>query len=240
METTKTTINIDGFFYDVIITRKKIKRIIMKVDALLKINISCPTFLSQKKCLEFLDKNLEWLRNTVNVKKEIYKKMNVEECLGRKGVWLRGNFFTFLHTNEIKKFYSIDENNLYLPANQIIDSEVIEKIRNPFYSEIENLFNYYKKIHGNIIPSDTTLVFKKLKSKWGSCNYKKNVIVINKVLVSVPERLLQFVLIHEFIHFLYPNHGKNFKYTLNSFLPNFKILEKELKNYNFLLEKGVF
>lgn len=240
MENSKITINIDGVLYEGFIKRKKIKRIIMKVNSLLQINISCPLFLSQNKCLEFIEKNYEWLRSTINDKKEIYLIMRVKDCLDKKGMWLKGKYFNFKQTEDLNKFYSFDENNIIIPNTQMITAQFIDKIKAPFYKDIENLFNYYKKTYQDIIPKDTILVFKKFKSKWGSCNYKKNIIIINKVLVSVPEKLLQFVLIHEFIHFLYPNHGKKFKLKLSSIISNYQVLEKELKKYNFLLEKQVF
>lgn len=233
-------INIDGILYDAFINRKRIKRIIMKVNALLQINISCPLFVSHNKCLEFIERNTEWLRKTIIEKNEVYQKMHVEECLEKKGIWLKGKYFIFKKTENIEKFYSFDEQNIFIPNTQMISMKFIEKIKAPLYSEIEDLFEYYKTSYPDIIPKNSSLIMKKLKSKWGSCNYKKNIITINKVLVSVPENLLHFVLIHEFLHFLFPNHGKNFKNKLNSFSPNNKVLEKELKNYNFLLEKDIF
>jgi predicted metal-dependent hydrolase len=239
LEKNALKIDIEGNLYDCFISKKKISRIIMKVNALLQINIKFPLIFSQSKCLDFIDKNSEWLKTTIKERREIYNKMHVVECLERKGIWLKGKYYNFQYSNN-NILYLFDKNNLYIPKKQIIDKTFIEKLRKPFYNEIENMFNSFKTIYSNIIPNDTILTFKRLKTKWGSCNYKKNIIVINKALVSVPDEILQFVFIHEFVHFIFPNHGIKFKEKLNSLLPNYKVLEKELKNYNFLLEKGVF
>lgn len=240
MEKNKILINVDDADYEVFITHKKIKRIIMRVNSLMHINVSCPINLSQKKCLEFIYKNLDWLKKTIHERRRVYLKMNIKECLENKGCWLQGSFYFFEKTFNANEFFSFKENNLLIPANLLINSQFIDKIKIPFYDEIEDLFNFYKKTYADFVPENTTLVLKKLKSKWGSCNYKKNIIVINKALASVPVKLLQFVLIHEFIHFLYPNHGKMFKEKLIQILPNYRVLEKELRNYSFLLEKEVF
>jgi UPF0755 protein len=59
--------------------------------------------------------------------------------------------------------------------------------------------------------------------------------VINKMLVHVPGELLHYVMIHEFTHLLYPNHGKEFHAFMKQCLPELKNYENFLKNYSFLL-----
>ena len=53
------------------------------------------------------------------------------------------------------------------------------------------------------------------KTNWGSCSVKGN-INLNISLIFLPERLQEFVILHELSHLRYPNHGKNFHILVDS------------------------
>ena len=71
------------------------------------------------------------------------------------------------------------------------------------------------------------LVFKNLKSRWGSCN-SLGVIVLNIQLAKVEKELQDYVIVHELAHLKYMNHSKEFHKFVESFLPNARKLQKEL------------
>ena len=59
------------------------------------------------------------------------------------------------------------------------------------------------------------LSFKNYKSRWGCCDAKKNVI-LNYKLYMLDEFTIKCVIVHELLHTLYLNHGKNFKNSLKN------------------------
>ena len=71
--------------------------------------------------------------------------------------------------------------------------------------------------------------FKKLKSRWGSCNIRTNVLTFNTMLVYAPENCVEYVVLHEYTHFLQPNHSKKFYAELEKVCPDWKNLRKTLK-----------
>lgn len=72
--------------------------------------------------------------------------------------------------------------------------------------------------------------FKKLQSRWGSCDRQKN-IIINSYLIQLPWPLIDYVLIHELSHTIHPNHSANFWAQVESCLPDYKERRKQMKNY---------
>ena len=74
-----------------------------------------------------------------------------------------------------------------------------------------------------------TVKFRHMKSRWGSCQYKKGVLTFNLHLIHAPEECIRFVIYHEFTHFLHPDHSTAFYKTLSRFVPNHKELKKELE-----------
>jgi predicted metal-dependent hydrolase len=72
--------------------------------------------------------------------------------------------------------------------------------------------------------------FKKLQSRWGSCDRYAN-IIINSYLVQLPWPLIDYVLIHELSHTLNPNHSAKFWAQVAACLPDYKERRRQMKNY---------
>ena len=73
------------------------------------------------------------------------------------------------------------------------------------------------------------------KSRWGSCSVKNN-ISLNMELARLPEKLSNYVILHELLHTRIKNHGKKFWRELDKIVDNAKALRTQLREYSFLLE----
>lgn len=94
-------------------------------------------------------------------------------------------------------------------------------------------------IFGEII-SETYPVFQKygismpilrirnMETRWGSCLAKKGIITLNKRLLEVPRNCIEYVVMHEFCHFAYPNHSKHFYDFLTTLMPDWRERKKTL------------
>ena len=69
------------------------------------------------------------------------------------------------------------------------------------------------------------------KTKWGSCSAKNN-ISLNINLVTLPDELRDYVILHELVHTRFKNHSKMFWAELDKFVGGrAKELSKKLKKY---------
>lgn len=68
------------------------------------------------------------------------------------------------------------------------------------------------------------------KTRWGSCSLKNN-INLNVKLVRLPERLTDYVIIHELVHTRIKSHNKKFYVELEKIVNDRKSLDRELKKY---------
>jgi predicted metal-dependent hydrolase len=59
----------------------------------------------------------------------------------------------------------------------------------------------------------------RMKTKWGSCNYKAGYIRLNTELVKKPKDLLEYVIVHEMVHLLEPTHSDRFMAILGENYP---------------------
>ena len=74
--------------------------------------------------------------------------------------------------------------------------------------------------------------FRKMVSRWGSCHISKKILTFNTNLVYAPTECIEYVVIHEFVHFLQPNHSKKFYDEVEKLCPGRKEAEKKLKKIN--------
>lgn len=92
------------------------------------------------------------------------------------------------------------------------------------YSNI--IYPYYKEITSINFP---VIKFRKMKSRWGSCCPSKGILTFNKNLIFVSKECINYVIIHEFTHFIHPNHSPLFYEELSKICPDWKNLKKQLQ-----------
>lgn len=73
-----------------------------------------------------------------------------------------------------------------------------------------------------------TVGVKQMKSRWGSCDQDKN-IVLNLFLMQLPWHLIDYVLLHELTHTRVMQHGPRFWEVMESVEPRAKQLRKEIR-----------
>lgn len=76
------------------------------------------------------------------------------------------------------------------------------------------------------------IVLRTMVSRWGSCQKKSNLLVFNTALISAPICCIEYVVMHEFTHLLFPDHSKKFYRQLSTFMPDWE-------RRKFLLENGL-
>lgn len=69
---------------------------------------------------------------------------------------------------------------------------------------------------------------KRMKTKWGSCNAKARRIWLNLELIKKPPACLEYVLVHELVHFLASNHDERFLGLMDRHLPTWRRRRTEL------------
>ena len=72
--------------------------------------------------------------------------------------------------------------------------------------------------------------FRNMRSRWGSCNPSRKIVTFNYALVAAPFRCIEYVVVHEFCHFLHPDHSRAFRACLTSILPDWKSRKKLLNS----------
>jgi len=74
------------------------------------------------------------------------------------------------------------------------------------------------------------IFIRRQKTLWGSCSAKKD-ISLNAALTMLPQNVMDYVIIHELVHTVVRNHGKDFWHRVVSILPQAPVLRRRLRGY---------
>ncbi len=66
------------------------------------------------------------------------------------------------------------------------------------------------------------IVYRNMKSRWGSCQPSTGRICINTRLALYPPECLEYVVVHELAHLLVANHGPEFRQLMTKVMPDWK------------------
>ncbi|RDX33955.1 M48 family peptidase [Arcobacter sp. HD9-500m-PIT-SAG02] len=189
--------------------------------------------------------------NEINVlfEKKARLKHSYIKILDEKNIKIKGNFF--FTKNDAKKFIHsksqwIEKHITHLKSKKLSEDEFFymgEKyIRRDFKEKFISLDEFYRQKAQELIPSivkqyseqmqlyPQSLKFRKNKSRWGSCSYTNN-INLNIYLMKLPLEAIEYVVVHELAHIKHKNHSRAFWNLVGQYLPQYKNIEKLIKNY---------
>jgi predicted metal-dependent hydrolase len=69
---------------------------------------------------------------------------------------------------------------------------------------------------------------RKMKTRWGSCNPEAWRIWLNLELAKKPASCLEYILVHEMVHFLERHHNERFKTLMDGLMPSWRLFRDEL------------
>ena len=191
---------IDGNKYDIIIQRKRNKHTYLRVKEDLGIYVTTNYFVSKREIANFIDDNIDSIRNMIS--KELSRQNKKDD------------FYYLGQTYEVTNKSELDG----------VDKWYRKQAEKVF----EERFNYvFSKFEGNI--SRPIIRIRKMKSRWGVCNRRLHKITLNLELIKKDVNIIDYVILHELCHFIHFNHSKKFWELVSYYIPNYKELRKILK-----------
>lgn len=101
-----------------------------------------------------------------------------------------------------------------------------EEICDVILNLCEKVYPYFRD-RGIAYPQ---IKFRRMVSQWGNCRSKKGILTFNKNLMYAPYECIEYVVMHEFTHFLQPNHSKLFYDELGKVCNDWKERREKMKS----------
>jgi len=204
---------IDNHTFPVKIIRKNNKNLYLRVNENKEIVVTASKFFSEKEILKIINEN------TKAILRMAQRQENKLERDNETIIW--GKSYCLVIDESIKEVI-IDDNFIYVKDKNMLNKYINSEIKRVFESEV----NKIKKDFINV--PEFTLKIRKMKTRWGVCNYVKKTVTLNSELVKFDIRLLDYVIVHELAHFTHHDHSKNFWKLVESYYPDYKKARKEL------------
>lgn len=200
------------------ICKPKLKNSYISVNNELIVTLKTPR-VSQSFLNNLLLEKESWIRKQLlKLKENTSPKINIEDEL---------LLFGEIYSIDIEEAQFLRQK---LQALRKIDKKKILKCYDDFYKHysLEYLVPRVEYFAGVMDLKFSTLKFRKMRSRWGSCSSKRT-ITLNSELLKVKKELIDYVIVHELAHLVHMNHSKDFHSLVESYLPSSKILRRELR-----------
>lgn len=216
----------------VCIHHKNIKNIHLKVFRDLKVVLSVPNGVTDEWITEFLISKSSWIEKQLQKYKQSSGYNNLIDIKNGTSTQLLGKDCRIIKKISEKNYVLEDEKNIIVYANkmskkhqQVLEYWWREKAYKTYQNEMNELYNKIFKKYGIEEPS---LYVRKMKTLWGSCTPSKNKITINEYLLKANIRCIQYVILHELTHLIYPYHNNEFYTFLTIHMPDWSERKKQL------------
>lgn len=201
----------DGFFIDTKF-KKGVKNLRLKVLKNTKITLTLPFYTTQKVAFEFLNRHKDWLRETQT---KIINNMPKDD-----EVRLLGKIY------KIKIEQNKDKVSIFQDEIITANLKAFEKFKRQKAKEV--FINFIDKLEPIVGKKVNKLTIRQMNTRWGSCNTKKGYINLNLNLIEKPLNLIEYVVLHELTHLIYPHHKREFYDFIKEIMPDFRQREMAL------------
>lgn len=220
---------------DFILVRKNIRNVNLRVKADMSVVVSANKNVPLKLILEFVEKKAQWIIKNQEKISNISKKIN------KPKEYVDGEEFIILGkplqlkivelTGSRDERVEINGDNLELHLKDRNNFKRKQKLIELYYKEVinqiftESVHRIMKKVGLSFIPE---VKIRSMISRWGSCMFNKKTITLNSKLIYAPMICIDYVVLHEILHFKNPSHDKKYYQSLSSYMPEWKEYKKLL------------
>ena len=199
---------------EVIITRKNNKNIYFRFSNDLKLHITCNIFVSKREIIKLIAKNEAKLLKMYESQIKINNSDAYFNYLGKK--------YIKVEDSTIKEIY-FEDGYVYYPNNKKLNKFIKVECLRVFSNEVDRCKNAFRNL------PEFSLKIRNMKTRWGVCNRKDNIVTLNSELIKKEVDLIDYVIIHELCHFYEGNHSQRFWTLVGEYYPNYKEAKKRLK-----------
>ena len=222
------------------VTRKAIKNVHLTVhppDG--RVTLAAPTDTRLEVARAYAISKLKWIRDQ-QVQLRAQARETPRQFVERESHYLWGRRYLLTVTERnIKPFVTLDHKRITLAvrpgADQVKRAQVMhEWHKSLLHESVPPVIQKWEKKLGVKV---TAYFLQRMKTKWGSCNHEAGHIRLNTELVKKPKDLVEYVIAHEMVHLIEPNHSERFVALLDEHFPTWQEARAELNELPLAAEE---
>ncbi|KGR82763.1 M48 family metallopeptidase [Lysinibacillus odysseyi] len=220
------------------IERKDVKNVNLNIKPDMSIQISANEKVPLSFIYDFVKSKGSWILKNVKQFEDVLPHKQSER------EYVSGESFKYLGKQyRLRVEHSADEavkyfrGFIYLQTQNPANFSKKEKLMDAWYKEkaykiFGESLNKMSALMNKYGVEKPALEIRVMKARWGSAQIDNNTILINTELIKAPKYCIDYVILHELIHFKYNNHSESFYNMLFTLMPDWekrkKILDEEI------------
>ena len=209
-------VEIDKHILEVFITKKRQKNTYIRVKEDLNIYVTTNYFTTKDDILKLIENNKTSISRMITRQEKKQQKEKEFTYLGKK------YNLVLINSKEI----TLGLETILYNNSENLHKWLVKQANSIFLEELNKMYNIFP-----INIPYPSLTIRKMKTRWGVCTTKTKRVTLNLELIKKDLKYLDYVIVHELAHLVYPNHQHEFWSLVGQVIPNYKALRKELNNY---------
>ena len=222
------------------VTRKDIKNVHLSVHPPEgRVTLSAPTETRLEVARAYAITMLSWIREQQE-RLLSQARETPREFIEREShyLWGRRHLLTVIE-RDTKPFVTVDHKRITLSVRPGSDHAKRASIIHEWHKTLLHEFipSLISKWEPKLGVQVSAYFLQRMKTKWGSCNYKAGHIRLNTELVKKPKDLIEYVVVHEMLHLSEPTHSDRFISLLSEHFPTWREARAELNELPLAAEE---
>ena len=214
--------------------KKKMKNIYLRVRADGTVYVTAPNRTKDEFLDAFVRSRVDFIHAArEKVRRERENNILLHELGDGTRFSLFGEEITLRIQQAQTEQTTLCQNTLYLAVRDPSDSNRIaerweqfmtEQCRAYFPVSVEKMS---ATLSAYSVP-EVLLRIRVMKSRWGSCMPKKGIVTLNRRLIEADRACIDYVVLHELCHFVFPDHSERFHALMSARMPDWKARKRRL------------
>lgn len=195
-----------------------------------RVRISAPERMTLDRVRLFAISKLDWIK--AQQKKLVAQDRETpREFLERESHYLWGaRYLLELKTAKGRPSVAVTHKKIVISSPKNLSTEKLRSLMDDFYrvtlrAKALDLVTQWDNRLGVRV---NQLFIQRMKTKWGSCNPSARNIRLNLNLAKKSPECLDYIILHEMLHFFVPNHGPKFVELMDRHMPHWRQIRKKL------------
>lgn len=225
------------------LTRKSVKNVNLRIDAAGNVKVSASRRVPIDYIERFMRQKQELIITAVS-RAEENSRMQQEQKLHTERQYVDGEQLAILGKKRVVKVSQIvqgkaecielEEETIFFRVKkpedtrhkELLYEKWLKAYQRSVYEEICHRVHRQFQQWGVDYP---VVKIRRMTSRWGSCQPYKGVVTLNSRLIETPLCCIEYVVTHEFCHFIHPDHSRAFHALMTRLMPDWK-QRKQLLN----------
>ncbi len=221
------------------VKRRNMKSMRLKVTGDAVVEVSAPFHVSDTAIRQFVQKNSGFVEEKLST-------VQYHKALSYPQDYKDGDMFTLLGSRALLSIENAPRNYSKLSGNvltlKVTDPEDMQICKNTFGAWMKR---YAKKVFeermaailpgfGRLSEKAIRISVRDMKTRWGSINVKRDTMSLSVHLLRCEVEIIDHIIMHELCHYTHANHSRAFYAELARYSPDYKRLQKRLKDYGMV------